>query len=74
MESDSDEDEENKVEDKKEIPKNFKNFGLIGDDSENPWLLNDGKERENINKEETQGWSFFLIFKHVFQTLQENWC
>ena len=49
VESDSDEDEGNKAEDRGEIPENFKNFGLVGDSSENPWLLNDGKE-DDMNK------------------------
>ncbi|CAB4011002.1 U3 small nucleolar RNA-associated 14 homolog A-like [Paramuricea clavata] len=50
VESDSDEEEGNKAEDDAEIPENFRNFGLVGDSSENPWLLNDGKERENMNE------------------------
>ncbi|CAB4035371.1 Hypothetical predicted protein, partial [Paramuricea clavata] len=46
--------EANKAKDSAEIPENFRNFGLVGDSSENPWFLNDGKEREDMN-EETEG-------------------
>jgi hypothetical protein len=43
--------ETNKAKDSAEIPDNFRNFGLVGDSSENPWFLNDGKEREDMNEE-----------------------
>lgn len=34
-----------------EILDNFRNFGLVGDASENPWLLNDGKGTGDTNEE-----------------------
>ncbi|CAB4019674.1 Hypothetical predicted protein [Paramuricea clavata] len=43
--------EANKAKDSAEIPENFRNFGLVGNSSENPWVLNDGKEREDMNEE-----------------------
>ncbi|CAB4040894.1 Hypothetical predicted protein, partial [Paramuricea clavata] len=43
--------EANKAKESAEIPENFRNFGLVGDSSENPWGLNDGKERGDINEE-----------------------
>ncbi|CAB4015756.1 Hypothetical predicted protein [Paramuricea clavata] len=35
----------------KKIERDEKNFGLVGDSSENPCVLNDGKEREDMNEE-----------------------
>jgi hypothetical protein len=60
VESDSDEDQTNKGEDGTDIPENFKNFGLVGDSAENPWLLNDGKDKGNEN-EEAEGWFYFCL-------------
>lgn len=55
MESDSDEDQATKDDDKPEIPENIKSYGLFGDSSINPWLLSDGKEKDDEDKETIGG-------------------
>lgn len=37
--------------DEEKAPKNFMNFGLVGCNSENPWLLNDSNESKHVNEE-----------------------
>ena len=63
VESDSDEDNDNKVEEKSEITENFRNFGLVGDNSENPWLLDDGEKRGNATEERVGSCCFLFKFQ-----------